>query len=350
MKRAFIAIVACIALLSFYLAGVEPVGGQGKPAVPPSAVPPSAVPPSAVPPSAVVQETRCSDCHTRANPTKEDPCLVPCPRFTPEHGPEVVLIDQLSKQYVPVVFAHKLHAQMTEMSGGCALCHHFNPSHKILPCRDCHNTPSPDNLAKPGLKGAYHRQCMNCHREWSHETECAVCHAKKTADSAVVVLPDPTDIMGTLHPNIEEPVVKTYETKYEHGKSVTFRHQDHVKRYGFKCVNCHREPNCNRCHNTDKVAAAPKSLQQHHSPCASCHDTSVKNPAGCGHCHADKETPPFTHASTGLVLDEAHSDAACFDCHIGSKFDKKPSCTECHDAEDKITYPEKLPGKKVKTP
>ena len=322
-------------LLWFRLAGAEPPSNQEKPTEPQSTG---------------VQAGRCSECHTCSSPTRRNPCLVPCPRSTTNGGPDVVLMDQLSAQYVPVIFAHKLHAQMTEISGGCAVCHHFNPSHKMLACRECHSTTSPDDLAKPGLKGAYHRQCLNCHREWSHETECAVCHAKKTAESVPVAVPDPTDIMGILHPNVEEPTVKVYETKYEHGSLVTFRHEEHVKLFGFKCVSCHREQNCSRCHEPQGKQEHIKTLKEHHSPCASCHETAAENSKSCVHCHSDKETPPFSHEKTGLVLDDNHRDNACSDCHVGSKFDQKPVCSECHEEEEKISYPEKLPGKKVKIP
>jgi hypothetical protein len=260
----------------------------------------------------------------------------------------VVLIDQLSVQYVPVVFAHKLHAQMTEMTGGCALCHHYNPSRRILRCRECHSTSSGKNLEKPGLKGAYHRQCLSCHREWSHETECSVCHAKKTAESQTVVVPDPTDIMGILHPNVEEPIIKTYETDCEQGKLVTFRHREHVSQFGFKCVSCHREENCSSCHEPQEARVQMKTLQEHHAPCAICHQISETEPATCVHCHSDRETPPFTHASTGLALSEDHEIAECADCHVDSRFREKPTCSGCHDED--ISYPDKLPGTRIETP
>lgn len=330
----------CIALVTlwlFRLAGAETSGPAERPSQSPNAT---------------ARPVNCAECHTSSTPTKKDPSLAPCPRSASQQGPEVVLLDQLSSQYVPVIFAHRLHAQMTEISGGCVLCHHFNSAHRILACRECHSVSNPESLAKPGLKGAYHRQCLNCHREWSHETECAVCHAKKTADSARVILPDPTDIMGILHPNAKEPVIKIYQTTYEHGTLVTFRHEEHVKRYGFKCVSCHREENCSRCHGTENAATNTKALKEHHAPCAICHQTGERKTDVCGGCHADKETPLFAHDQTGLALDDTHKDAACLDCHTAtglSKYRDPPTCSGCHEEKEKISYPARLPGKKVRS-
>jgi len=294
----------------------------------------------------------CTECHTCANPTEKDPCLAPCPRSSPKQGPDVVLLDQLSAQYVPVIFAHRLHAEMTEMRGGCSLCHHYNEAHRIMACHECHSVTNPESLAKPGLKGAYHRQCLNCHREWSHETECAVCHAKKTAESARVILPDPTDIMGMLHPNAKEPRIKIYQTSYEQGTLVTFRHEEHVKRYGFKCVSCHREENCSRCHDSTNGNASPITLREHHASCSICHETGEQKTEACAGCHSDKETPVFSHEKTGLALDDNHKDiAACPDCHTSggpSKYRDPPTCSGCHEATENISYPARLPGKKVK--
>ena len=325
-----------IALLYFVLAGAEAPSTRGAEAIEP------------IPATAPLRA--CSDCHICLKPTKEAPCLAPCPRVALGHGPDVVLIDQLSNQYVPVIFAHKLHAQMTEMTGGCTLCHHFNPSQKIVRCRECHSVSGAEDFQKPGLKGAYHRQCLNCHREWSHKTECAVCHARKTLDSPPVRMPDPTDIMGILHPNAEEPIVKKYETKHEPGRLVTFRHQDHVKRFGFKCVSCHQVDSCSRCHKPDTPTVRSKTFVEHHSPCSACHETRKEKTESCIHCHSDREIPPFSHEKTGLALDDRHKDANCTDCHRNSQFGRKPDCSECHELAEKITYPEKLPGKKVAKP
>ncbi len=304
-------------------------------------------------PSAVAQPLNCTECHTSGHPTKSNPCLAPCPRSAPKQGPDVVLLNQLSSEYVPVIFAHQLHAQMTQMSGGCAICHHHNSANRIMACRECHSASHPESLAKPGLKGAYHRLCLNCHREWSHETQCSVCHARRTANSTRVVLPDPTDIMGLLHPNVKEPVIKIYQTACDQGTLVTFRHQEHVRHYGLKCATCHREEDCSRCHDTGLSLDRTKTFEQHHSPCSLCHQTGDKVTKACAGCHSDKEIPPFTHKEAGLVLNDTHQVAECSDCHTGSgptKYRDPPSCSNCHEKQENISYPARLPGTKVKLP
>ena len=94
-----------------------------------------------------LQNISCKTCHTCDVPTKQNPCLVVCPRNemitvrqTPEQGPDIIKIDNLVNKYQPVTFTHKTHAQMSEMSGGCANCHHYNTTGPILACADCHST------------------------------------------------------------------------------------------------------------------------------------------------------------------------------------------------------------------
>lgn len=95
-------------------------------------------------------------------------------------GPDEVLINEIEKEYWPVQFSHRLHAEMTAMDRGCQDCHHFQEVGGITACKNCHPPHIADeNLEQPGLKGAYHRQCLGCHQDWSHDTQCDICHIKK---------------------------------------------------------------------------------------------------------------------------------------------------------------------------
>lgn len=336
----------------------------------------------------------CSDCHVCEKPTSVNPCLNRCPRegsevtsnHVPEEGPKVIIINELEDQYVPVVFAHRLHAQMGGMREGCAECHHYTPTGEISACKECHGKGvNPQNLRQPGLRGAYHRQCMNCHREWSHDTKCSVCHARKSTEGTATASLDTTDIMGSRHPQITEPDKKIYQTSMKDGPVVTFHHRQHIHMFGLKCVDCHRQENCSRCHTPPDQQTATKTLREHHAPCFSCHE---KDP--CNWCHQQKETPAFAHAQTGwslnpfhqslscnachstgqrisrldptctscheqwnpssfdhaqitgVILDDTHRALDCSDCHVNKRFDQNPSCAACHD--DGRSYPQSKPG------
>lgn len=65
----------------------------------------------------------------------------------------------------------------------CRGCHHNSPASKTPPhCASCHGKPfSPNEPNRPGLKAAYHDQCMGCHKAMKLEkplaTDCnAGCH------------------------------------------------------------------------------------------------------------------------------------------------------------------------------
>ena len=98
---------------------------------------------------------------------------------TAAKGPENIILDGIANKYEPVNFSHEMH---TEVVDGCAKCHHTPPG-ETLACSDCHGPPfDPENLSKPGLKGAYHRQCIGCHRDSeSGPMGCTDCHAKRGA-------------------------------------------------------------------------------------------------------------------------------------------------------------------------
>jgi len=115
--------------------------------------------------------------------------------------PETVTIDMMTDQYDGVLFPHRkivrsliertrksmlaqyFHRQTTSI---CVGCHHKGPSAGAYPkCAACHGMSlETEQKGKPGLKGAYHGQCMTCHQRMGIEkplsTDCKACHPKKT--------------------------------------------------------------------------------------------------------------------------------------------------------------------------
>jgi hypothetical protein len=304
------------------------------------------------------EEARCLCCHSCPNPTRNNKCLRTCER-SPEVAEitasisgvaDIIYLDELVGLYAPVSFPHKLHADMENMGTGCAVCHHHNPPGRIFACNECHGGPSnPANLGQPGLKGAYHRQCLGCHREWSHKTNCDACHIKRDAAPAVLGATqavsaerlaaqvtsasgeDTTDIMGRLHPNIETPEKWVYKTEdNSEGPVVTFHHKEHTEVFGLKCTDCHKKENCSRCH--DPQSHPPHVREDPHQDCIKCHDVSDN----CTICHTQQETPTFDHARrSGFVLKGYHQKVSCMKCHTGGMPFKKldPQCTGCHGAD-----------------
>lgn len=346
----------------------------------------------------------CKSCHVCEVPTKDDPCLIECPREKyitvfqkPEQTPDVIIIDQLSNRYGPVYFAHKIHAQMSEMSGGCQGCHHFNTLGPILKCNSCHETVRRrEDIRLPDLKGAYHRQCMDCHRQWSQSTGCNSCHTLKSKTNFAELENVQKKYEGKDHPTVQQPTKIIYQTNSDKGKLVTFYHDDHTDKFGYNCISCHKQESCTKCHDVNKASeekikpiSISKTFAEQHERCISCH--SKNEP--CAKCHSDKELKPFDHerssgwalkdyhaklscnscheskrpfskmdnnclschkdwnntnfkhSVTGFKLDETHSEFNCEDCHLENNFAVKPSCTNCHE---NYFYPKIKPGKLVK--
>jgi hypothetical protein len=333
----------------------------------------------------------CGKCHTCDNPLPDNPCLHECPRMekeivpseavSVESSPDTVILKELSNLYMPVVFPHRLHARMSVMGGGCTLCHHYTPTKESHPpCKKCHQKGiSMGDLRKPGLKGAYHRQCLGCHRDWSHTTECAVCHVKRAGGPLAPTVKDQSDIIGVEHPIITVPETKIYQTKYTKGPIVTFHHEEHIQLFDLRCVDCHKKENCGKCHYMGKHNVTEAGHPSHHQPCFSCHEGY-----SCDFCHRMKERPKFTHVEvgwpqnkyhrklvcrachprgrkigklntectschmnwypgsfnhmmTGVNLGDCHEGLDCSGCHVDREFDAKPTCNNCHD--DGRSYP-----------
>jgi len=347
--------------------------------------------------------TDCRSCHLCDNPTRQNPCLRGCPRHdmltvahSADEGPDLLVLDKLARRYEPVVFTHRRHAEMAAFADGCATCHHHNPELGISACEVCHEqNPRRADLSRPSLRGAYHRQCMGCHREWSHDTACSVCHALQDDAGGDEPAADATDIVGAGHPEIVEPEKVIFETESEMGCFVSFHHNDHTGRFGLACTDCHREESCSRCHDRTPAAAAPAGpdieeldFDTIHRSCFACHadddceqchreaphgpfDHATDTGWALGHrheslgcrrchgegprftaldrrcetCHLDWQPGRFDHAAvTGQALDDNHADLECEMCHEERAFAEPPACDYCHD---ETSVPAQRPGRLV---
>ncbi len=335
----------------------------------------------------------CRACHTAAVPTKKDPALIACPRLlvtgyhSVDEAPSVIVLGDGVGAYRPVRFSHKDHARMAETGKGCNGCHHYDQARSIQPCSACHAaTRRRTDLTKPDRQAALHRLCLDCHREWRPASACNACHAPDAATATTAR----SGVQTTrLVPVLPKQI--TYQTTAAEGKLVSFRHDDHVKRFGLACADCHKQQTCASCHAQAQARPrqkAPRSVAESHQRCSSCHaiatcsachsNTAARSAGydhrartgwrlnrfhatlGCRQCHtasgAFTRLDPgceschkgwqkgFDHRKTGFVLDELHAEVDCVSCHTDKTFDAPPSCVECH--ADK-SYPRELPGKRV---
>lgn len=347
----------------------------------------------------------CRACHTAVTPSKADPALAACPRLkvTGYHpvgeAPETIRLGSAQGTYGPVSFAHREHAHMAETGKGCSGCHHYDQARPIQKCKNCHAVSRRrEDLSKPDLKAALHRQCLNCHLDWNPSGACSTCHAPKGAAGAGIAV---TASASRRKSVVTAPQRIVYETGAKEGKSVTFFHADHTQRFALACAACHQQQACRACHDSKRAGsgnavltvktAAGLTDDQAHARCTACHARDAcatchkgmptpaigfdhgrrtgfalnrfHAPLTCRQCHttagayarvaADCESchkgwqAKFDHARTGLALDDQHAGTDCTGCHEDKTFRAPPTCTSCHT--DK-TWPANKPGKKVAPP
>jgi hypothetical protein len=120
--------------------------------------------------------------------------------------PAQVSLDSMVKLFESVEFDHDMH---TELGEDCSVCHHHtigtgttddrcvrchidSDGVASVGCSDCHvanpfsaekiNKEALDryqfHIDKPGLKAAYHWNCVGCHEEMDGPTDCQDCHAR----------------------------------------------------------------------------------------------------------------------------------------------------------------------------
>lgn len=242
-------------------------------------------------------ETACRSCHAADRPTRGHAELSPCTRVEPRglhrpvDGPDRIVMSEGTGHYGRVEFSHRIHAEMAETGRGCRECHHeATEDRPVRRCGECHAAQrAREDLETPDLRGAIHRQCMGCHRQWAADARCDSCHAGSGAASRPALGAEAEAQLAVL--------------------------------YRF-----HRGMACAQCHPVDASAERPASA------CASCHDDWPES---------------FRHEATGVILSKDHEDAACDDCHPGGNFAAPPACGDCHDD---VSYPDDLPGRRVGEP
>lgn len=120
-----------------------------------------------------------------------------------DDAPETVELDTLSNLYEPVTFDHAMHTEAAEcvechhhttgqqpVNPNCLRCHASSGESDSISCGECHSAerflpkdleersqPDVYHIDKPGLKGAYHLNCVGCHQEMGGPTGCQDCHA-----------------------------------------------------------------------------------------------------------------------------------------------------------------------------
>jgi len=160
------------------------------------------------------EDSFCLTCHMQ--PLQESPEIAEKPEvvaglllqsrkaitdtYRDEDIPEKVVIKELVDKYEPVEFPHRriVHTLLenikdnkltnyfhSEKGALCQACHHNSPTAKNPPrCVSCHGKPfDENNLLRPGMKAAYHQQCMGCHKEMDIEkpnaVKCTDCHKER---------------------------------------------------------------------------------------------------------------------------------------------------------------------------
>ncbi len=158
-----------------------------------------------------LNEASCLVCHSGASNGGTDVGnigMIGAPDdILPEKLPEEITISILERDYMPANFPHRaIIDRLTDISNDselaryfhtkqatiCSGCHHYSPvqEKKQVPlCSACHSVrkePGGSNI--PSLLGAYHRQCLGCHKEMGIEpTGCTGCHAEKATAQAETV-------------------------------------------------------------------------------------------------------------------------------------------------------------------
>ena len=263
-------------------------------------------------------------------------------------APKVIMINKAvvnkySDLYEPVRFMHSKHANVLQ---DCTICHHRMPREEEdrygtpvsmqqfketmtepVSCGECHAEPfNAKDLGTPGLKGAYHQLCMDCHRESEQvpftrgpvlysamvrgpmvrtldtraPTDCLACHAKKVPNhNQLVRFEGPVDALAvtknclSCHEKEGQAILQTAHWNWHGASPYTVGHEKRID-LGKKsatinnfCINLNGNwPRCTSCHIGYGWADENFDFSDMTKiDCLVCHDTTgkyKKSPAAAG--------------------------------------------------------------------
>ncbi|MBD3266504.1 Ni/Fe-hydrogenase cytochrome b subunit, partial [bacterium] len=329
--------------------------------------------------------------------------------------PSLLLLDRSAAnhhtdRYGTVRFMHKKHAQI--LFNDCSQCHHRQPTgeddtqgfkttrqtfQKLQPvaCKTCHDLPlRQEAIPRPGLKGAFHQNCIDCHAErQAGPTSCQSCHQRKVPDHAELIKDKgsmaPQDITTqclACHPHAGEDILHTAHWTWTGLSQDTLGKQNRADLGKANIINnycVHVYTNWERCSMCHIGYGWKDKTFDFHDPtnidCLICHDTTGQykksktnagypvegvdlikiarnvghpNRANCGACHffggggdgvkhGDMDSS-LLHPSPELDVHMGKHDFLCQDCHItrdhkieGACFaipahEGRISCVNCH--------------------
>ena len=147
--------------------------------------------------------TACAACHTGKLESLDPAVKLPDPAtLFPTNLTDELEISILAKEYELSKVKHKdITKKLTDISNNsklatafhkdettiCSGCHHLGPVEKNKPvpaCGACHTVRNEPSSDTPTLLGAYHQQCLGCHKKMGRPEEkmpqqCAGCHKEK---------------------------------------------------------------------------------------------------------------------------------------------------------------------------
>lgn len=207
-------------------------------------------------------------------------------------------------------------------------------AHQVTPCFSCHTGSVELTFASNELP----------HPEFRFEdTSCLSCHQKDNPHDDLVI-GDFTDADASDCDGCHN------ESAWN--SDIIF---DHEAETGYALTGSHLNESCSSCHFTGDIMdglTSKKNFALESTECVSCHldesvhedqfEESVIGPS-CDNCHnTDSFTlPSFDHNLTSFLLDGAHINVACVDCHTtetnaeGKEFVRffplSGECSSCHD-------------------